>query len=83
MNCWPRSCLKATILRSTSIIKLMLSSTDIGSIQCMEEHFNVAVVSKTSHESQYNPMRLPSVCQCVCYHVTDTGDLGLKTLSWV
>lgn len=61
----------------------MLLSTVIGSIQRMEEHFNEAVVSETSHESQYNPVRLPSVCVCVCYHVTDSGDVGLQTLSWV
>lgn len=67
MNCKPRSCLKATILSSPSIIELMLLSTDIESIQRMEEHFNVAVVSETSHESQYSPLRTArSVCARAC-----------------
>ncbi len=39
----------------------------------MEEHINVAIVSETSHESQYDPLRAAgSMC-----------DVGLKTLSWV
>ncbi len=41
----------------------------------MEEHFYVAVVSETSHESQYDPLRAAgSVC---------VRDVGLKTFSWV